>query len=114
VTEAKLVATPARTWLIRSVPVVLSRSPCHHVGGRAALLEQLCHRSHRWARVGEKQLQTRTEVVLARLAVAREGEPVLWTSPVTKWPYLAIFALSSKRIALVVSELPLCGRGDEL
>ena len=42
----------------------------HHIGGRASLLQQLGHRLHGRAGVGEEQLQARAQVVLARLAIA--------------------------------------------
>src|SRR5271154_2037280 len=114
VTGAKLPATPAGTWLTSPALVVLSGDQGHHIGRRSALLEQLCHRLHRWPRVGEEQFQASTEVVLTGLAVARECEPVLRTATIAKRPYLATLALRSERIALVISELALFGRGDEL
>src|SRR5258705_12969474 len=82
-TEAELLAASAGTWLIRPALIVLSRGQCHHVGRRPALLEQLRHRPHRRACVGEEQFQARTEIILARFAVAREYEPVLRPSAVT-------------------------------
>jgi hypothetical protein len=113
-TRSKLPTTSAGTRSIPPALIVLSGDQVHHIGRRSALLEQLGHRPHRWPRVSEKQLQARTEIVLTGLAVARECEPVLWTAAIAKRSDLATLALRSERIALVISELALFGRGDEL
>ena len=86
---------------------VLGGGQSHHLGRRTALLQQLGHGLHRRAGVREEQLQALAEVVLARLAVARNCEAVLRATAVTQGLNLATPALSGKRIALVVSEFAL-------
>jgi hypothetical protein len=94
--------------------LVLNRGQRHNVGRRTSQLKQLCHSPHRRTRMGEEQLQAGAKVVLAWLAVTRECEPVLRTSAVAQRPDLTTLALRGKRIALVVSELALFGRGYKL
>jgi hypothetical protein len=60
------------------------------------LLKELCHRPHRRARVGEDQFQACTKVVLSRVSLAREYEPLLRTTAVAKRPDLATLALLSE------------------
>ena len=62
----------------------------------------------------EKKLQSRAEVVLARLSVARECEAILRTTAVAQVPDLAFLALGGEGIALILSELALIGRCYEL
>jgi hypothetical protein len=114
VTEAELLATPARAWLIRPAFIVFGRGQRHPIGRGPALLEQFSHCPHLRARVSEEQLQARTEVVLPRLTVARECESVLWTASVAKRPDVTILVLLGERLAAVFSKFALFGRGDEL
>jgi hypothetical protein len=62
----------------------------------------------------EEEFQARAEIVMPRIAVTGEDEPVLRTAPIAKRPNLATLALWSERIALVVPELALFRRRDEL
>ena len=93
VAEAELLSTPAGTRLIRSALGVLGRRPRHHVGRRTARLDQAGHGPHRRERVGEEQFQTRAQVVLAGLAIARVRKPILRTTPIAQWPDFTALAL---------------------
>lgn len=80
--------------------LVLRSNPGHVLGGCVALLNHLGHSREGWTGMHEKELQSRTEVILARLAVAREREAILRTSTVAQVPDLAFLTLGGKRIAL--------------
>ena len=80
--EAEFFAASAGAGLIGSMLLVLRSDPSHDLGGCVALLNHLGHSREGWAGMHEKQLQSRAEVVVARLAVARECEAILWTSTV--------------------------------
>jgi len=97
----------ASTWaeLVGTTLFVLTSSKCHDLGRRAALLKQSSHRLHCRACVREEQLQARAQVVLARIAVFREGEPIFRAAAVTQRPDFALLALGSQQVSLVVSEL---------
>jgi len=79
-----------------------------------ALLNHLGHSREGWAGMHEKELQSRAEVVLSRLAVTGECEAILRTSAVAQVPDLASLALGGEGIALIISELALTGRSHEL
>src|SRR5208282_6229779 len=76
VTKSEFLAAAAGAWPIRAAPRIIGGDLRHHLGGCAALLDQLGHRLERRACVHEKQFQSGTEVVLSRLAVARQRKPV--------------------------------------
>ena len=62
----------------------------------------------------EEQFESRTEVVLSRLPVARKREPVLGAASVAQRPDLAGAALRRERVELVLAELALLGRGHQV
>ena len=91
--KPEFLATPARTGFVRPANRVLGGGARHHIGRRSAVLQQLGHGLHRGAGVSKEQIQTCTEVVLARIAVVRKREPVFGTAPITKVPDFATLAL---------------------
>src|SRR6266576_1784549 len=93
VTEAEVPAAPAGTGLVGTTPRVIGGGQRHHLGWRAPALQQRRHGLHRRSRVREEQCEALTKVVLARLAVAREGEPILRAATMAQVPDLATHAL---------------------
>src|ERR1035441_1091631 len=114
VAEAELLAATAGAGLIRSALRVSGGDRRHNFRGRVAPLDQLGHRAEGRARMHEKQFEARTQVILARLAVARKCEAVLRAAAVAPIPHLAAAALGRERFALVLAELALLRRGHEL
>jgi hypothetical protein len=112
--SAEPLAAPASARLIMSTLSVFRQSPPHYVGRWSAVLKKLSHDAHGRTRVSEEQFQACAKVVLSRVSVAGEYEPIFRTAAVTERPDLAAPALRGERIALIVSELALLGRGDEL
>src|SRR5712671_4686785 len=70
-------AAAARAGVVAAAPGVLFRVGRHQPGGGLVRAEQPGHRFHRLADVMEEILVAGAQVVLARLAVGRGGEPVL-------------------------------------
>ena len=60
----------------------------------------------------EELLEPGAEIVLARLAVLAEYEAVFGAAAIAPVAYLATLALPGQRVALVLAELALLGRGD--
>src|SRR5271166_4241840 len=114
VAEFELAPAAARTGRIRVALRVLGLHPKHHVGGRAAALEELPHHAHQRARMGEEELEAGAEVVLARFAVLEQREAVLRTAAAAEEAHVAFSALSGQRVAFVVAELAHLRRGDEI
>jgi hypothetical protein len=57
--------------------------------------------------MGEKQFQTRAEIVLAGLAITRNRKSIFRAPAVAKLPDRTPSTLPSKRVTLVVSEFAL-------
>ena len=114
VAEAELLTATAGTGIIGTPLRVLGGNHCHHLGARAPALHQLAHHPHHGLSVGEEQIQSGAEVVLSRIAIAGLGESILRTSPVTQRLYFTALALRRERVALVIAELALLGRGNKL
>jgi hypothetical protein len=64
--------------------------------------------------VSEEQLESRAQVVVSGISVARKREAIFGTASITERPDRTTLALGSKRVALVIAEFALHGGGYEL
>src|SRR4029077_90973 len=113
-TETELLTTAARAWSIWAALRVHGGEQRHHFGWCAPLLQELRHCLHRGFCMVEKQIQPLTHVVMSGFSVARQYKPVLWTTSVAQWPHIAIPALRSQRVPLVIPEPALLRRTHKL
>ncbi len=111
--EAQLVAAAAGAWLVRAAVGVLPRLPCHHLGGRTALLQQTGHVPQGRLHVRKEQAVSGAQVVRILACVGRADETVLRATTVAPRAYRACQARCGQGTALVLHERALPAAKDE-
>ena len=107
-----LAAAAAGAGIVAPAPRVLGGDDLHQLGRSAAGGEQLGHDRHRLLDMVEERLVARAEVVLAGLAVGRDGEAVLRAAAVAGPADVAVEAVLRQRVSLVLPE-PDAGAAEE-
>ena len=113
-TLAELLSATARAKCVMCLLRIAVSDDAHHFRGSATFLQQLGHHRHRRARVHEEQFKPLAEIVLSRLAIARDTKPVLRATTVAKVSNSAVLALLREQIAFVIAKLALLWRCHHL
>src|SRR6266568_8587426 len=110
VTALPLAAAAAGARNVPAAPGILSRVGGHQLGGCLARAQERGHLLHRGGGVVEEGLVSGAQVVLARLAVGRGGEPVFRAAAVAYGADVAVQAVLSEGVALALPEFLLLGQ----